>query len=182
MLEIVILTEAECRPYFSQIANIYQKAFAAPPYNETLGDVLTFEGRLPYHARWKGFRCATARLNVGEAPVGFAYGYATQPDTWWHEQVSEHMPAEMAAEWLVNSFEFVELAVLPEHQGRGIGGRLHDALLAGLPQRRAILSTPQQQTNALHLYQKRGWINLIENFLFPGVTLEYRIMGKKMTG
>lgn len=57
--------------------------------------------------------------------------------------------------------EFVELAVLPSHQGRGIGGQLHDTLLAGLPHQRALLATADDATTAaVHLYTKRGWQRL----------------------
>ncbi len=79
--------------------------------------------------------------------------------------------------WLIDSFEFAELAVLPELQGRGIGGRLHHALLDGLANRTAVLSTIEQETAALQLYRKRGWIELVRNLAFPGVAELYRVMG-----
>ena len=180
MAEILTLTAGETQPLFPQMVAVYQAAFAAAPYYETLGDVLTFEGRLPFHARWKGFRCVVARCSAGERIVGFAYGYTTQVDTWWHAQVVTQLSLRQQAEWLSDCFEFVELGVDPAFQGRGIGGRLHDALLSGLPHRTAVLSTPQQQTNALHLYQKRGWVDLLQNFRFAGVAMPYRIMGKKL--
>ena len=56
-----------------------------------------------------------------------------------------------------NLFEFVELAVRPDSQRRGIGGGLHDALLAGLPHHRALLSTWREERPARRLYLKRGW-------------------------
>ena len=180
MLEILTLTPGETRPLFSQMVAVYQAAFASAPYYETLGDVLTFEGRLPFHARWKGFRCVVARQAPNAPITGFAYGYTTQPDTWWHAQVMTQFSASQIRQWLSDCFEFVELGVDPSFQGQGIGGLLHDALLRGLPHQTAVLSTPQQQTNALHLYQKRGWIDLLQNFHFAGVAMTYRIMGKKL--
>ena len=190
MLEILTLTGAQTRPYFGPIQEIYASAFKAPPFNEALADVLVFSARLPQHARWGGFKCVLAVDRVAGidgnlapgagTPVGFAYGYVSRPDTWWRQQVDGAMSREMVLEWLQDCFEFVELAVSPAYQGRGAGGRLHDALLAGIKQRTAILSTPQANTKALHLYRKRGWVNLIENFVFQGVPLPYLIMGMRL--
>ncbi len=183
MVKILTLSEASARPYFEQIIEIYRSAFTISPYNDDLGDVLTFAGRLPYHARWKGFRCVVASDGEGSSSplVGFAYGFASRPDTWWRELVAAEMSQELAQEWLEDCFEFVMLAVTPAYQGQKIGGRLHDALLAGQPQRTAVLSTLQEETNALHLYRSRGWINLLEDFFFPGIQKPYLIMGLRLT-
>jgi ribosomal protein S18 acetylase RimI-like enzyme len=180
MAEILTLSAGETKPLFPQLAAVYQAAFDAAPYYETLGDFLTFEGRLPFHVRWKGFRCVVARRAPGESIIGFAYGYTSQVDTWWHAQVITRLSPWQKSEWLSDCFEFVELGVTPAFQGQGIGGSLHDALLSGLQHRTAVLSTPQQQTNALHLYRKRGWIDLLQDFHFAGVAMAYRIMGKKL--
>lgn len=160
------------------MAAIYQEAFAAPPYNEGLGEALAFEGRLPYHARWKGFRAVIARLAPGGEIIGFAYGYSGKPGTWWYDIVSEALPSRLASRWLPDCFEFCELAVLPAYQGKGYGGALHDRLLSRLSHRTALLSTPQEETSALHLYRKRGWITLLQDFDFPGVAITYQVMGK----
>jgi hypothetical protein len=87
------------------------------------------------------------------------------------------LPRDAADRWLSDSFEFVELAVLPDAQGNGYGGLLHDALLAGLSHRVSVLSTLQEETDALHLYYKRGWVDLLQHFVFPVGAQPYRIMG-----
>jgi GNAT superfamily N-acetyltransferase len=79
--------------------------------------------------------------------------------------------------WIDEAFELVEFAVLPAYHGKGIGGKLHDFALDGLPHRRAVLSTVQSETNALQLYRKRGWRILLDNFYFPSVAKPYLIMG-----
>jgi GNAT superfamily N-acetyltransferase len=86
----------------------------------------------------------------------------------------------MADLWLESSFMLVEIAVDPDFQRQGIGGRLHDRLLQGLPHQRAVLSTLQGQTAAHHLYRSRGWIVLLEHFFFAGVPREYQIMGLEL--
>ncbi len=178
------------------MVEVYRSAVTIPPYTDDLGDVLTFAGRLPYHARWKGFRCVVACNQAenlpasvpGENPpaagdpivVGFAYGFTSQPDTWWRELVTGAMSLPAALEWLEDCFEFVELAVTPAFQGQRIGGQLHDALLTGVTHRTAVLSTLQADTNAVHLYRKRGWVDLVENFRFPGIYKPFLIMGLKI--
>lgn len=189
-IEILALSGAEAAPFFDRMVEIYSAAFQAPPYSKILGDFLIFSGRLPVHARWKGFKCAIAVEKIGIGPsgagapegkaVGFAYGYTSRPDTWWRRQLVEKMSRETTAEWLADCFEFVELAVIPERQGKGTGGRLHDALLAGLDRRTAVLSTIQGETNALHLYRKRGWVPLLDNFRFEGAPEAYLIMGLRL--
>jgi ribosomal protein S18 acetylase RimI-like enzyme len=57
--------------------------------------------------------------------------------------------------------EFLVIAVLPEHEGRGIGGRLMalaEAWLAASGCRRAWLSTdPDTSLRAYGFYRRRGW-------------------------
>ncbi len=91
--------------------------------------------------------------------------------------VAQVLDAETAAWWLPGYFEIVEPAVTPAAQGRGIDGRLHDALLVGLPHRTALLSTHQSETPALRLYRKRGWMPLLEGIVFPGGDMPFVIMG-----
>ena len=76
--------------------------------------------------------------------------------------MAERVPQELEDEWLGGHFEFVELAVDPDHQGRGLGAALHDALLAGLPHARALLSTWRDERPARRLYLTRGWTVLQE--------------------
>ncbi len=196
MVKIAVLPVTQVQAYYDQIVEVYRSAFTVPPYNDDLGDVLTFSGRLPYHARWQGFRCVVAFNQPDDAPggapglepplasgpevVGFAYGFTSRPDTWWRELVTAEMNPLTVQEWMEDCFELVELAVVPVYQGRRIGGQLHDTLLAGVFHRTAVLSTLQADTNALHLYQKRGWVNLLENFRFPGIQMPFAIMGLKI--
>jgi hypothetical protein len=41
----------------------------------------------------------------------------------------------------------------------------------------AVLSTYPGDTNAMHLYRKRGWVPLLQDFYFPGRTRPMVIMG-----
>ena len=46
---------------------------------------------------------------------------------------------------------------------------MHDRLLAAASQRRAMLSTLDEDTIAAQLYRRRGWEPLLAGFYFPGV-------------
>ena len=174
-VETINMTPREMETVRDRILYIYGRAFAEPPYSRSESDVEAFSMTLGRHTVRKDFRCCIARED-GRI-VGFTYGYTTEPGQWWHDIVARAMDAVTVEEWLTGSFEFVELAVLPEAQGRGIGGRLHDALLEGLPHDKAVLSTHQSETPAFRLYRKRGWTVLVRDVMFPGLTTPYVIMG-----
>lgn len=160
------------------IVGIYRAAFAGPPYYEDEEHVQGFRWSLNRHKRRPGFRCLLARYN-GKA-TGFAYGATCRPGDWWRDCVAAGLQPEQVACWLEDAFELIELAVLPAEQGKGIGGRLHDALLAGVPHRMALLSTHHSETPAMHLYRRRGWVVLNAPFFFPGIAIPYAIMGLEL--
>jgi GNAT superfamily N-acetyltransferase len=142
-----------------EVVDVYREAFGASPYSEGEAEVARFADEvLPRDAARAGFRCVVAR--DGGAVVGFAYGYTGAPGQWWHDWVVSLLDAAVAEEWMAGAFELVELAVRPAAQGRGTGGRLHDAVLAGLPHRTAVLSTQDEDTPARRLYLRRGWVPL----------------------
>ncbi|MDP9352138.1 MAG: GNAT family N-acetyltransferase [Chloroflexota bacterium] len=178
--QIVKLGAHELEAFQDQLQSVYAEAFAEPPYNRREGDVLAFERQLLRHATYPDFRCLAALSEDDGRVLGFAYGYTGVPGQWWHDQISARMDPELAREWLPDHFELVELAVSPHAQGGGIGGRLHDALLAGLPHPTACLSTSQLETTALRMYRKRGWVVLLDNFYFSSGGLPYLIMGKRL--
>lgn len=154
----MIELDAEVR---AEIVEVYRAAFGESPYFEGEAEVARFaQEALPRHAVHAGFRCVVAR-DEG-AVVGFAYGYTSAAGQWWHDWVLAQLDPSVAAEWMTDAFELVELAVRPAAQGRGTGGRLHDAVLAGLPHRTALLSTRDEDTPARRLYRRRGWVPLRE--------------------
>lgn len=112
------------------------------------------------HCARDGFRLSAAL--DGDRLVGFAWGYVGQRGQYWPDRVVAELPKEVTDPWVGGHFEFVELAVLPEARGRGLGGRLHDVLLEGSPQDRAMLSTDNRDSPAVRLYAGRGWRKLGE--------------------
>jgi ribosomal protein S18 acetylase RimI-like enzyme len=109
--------------------------------------------------------------------AGFAYGYHGAEGQWWYERVAAALQPADRHRWLVNGyFELVELAVDPEFQRRGIGGRLHDALLepeAGP----ALLSTQVHNAQARRLYFGRGWQLVVPELRFARAGELYSVLG-----
>ena len=134
---------------------------------------------LPRHAAREGFRFLAARADDGRL-AGFAYGYVGAAGQWWHDIVAAAMSAADRERWLgPGHFEFAELHVDPAFRRRGIGGRLHDELLAGLSSRTAVLSTQVDNDPALALYRGRGWRVVVEELDF-GTGRLYKVLARDL--
>jgi ribosomal protein S18 acetylase RimI-like enzyme len=136
---------------------------------------------LPRHSGRDGFRFVAVVAPDG-ALAGFAYGYSGAAGQWWHDRVAAAMDDETRARWLdPPHFEFCEIAVLPELQGQGLGGRLHDALLAGRPEPRALLSTERNgNDDVLGFYDRRGWRVVLPEIRFGAEYPPYCVLGREL--
>lgn len=179
-LHIAVCQSGDVRRWHDELVDVYRQAFRAPPYAKGENVVRQFRSTLLRHAQRDAFRCIAARDADAGALVGFGYGYASRQGQWWHDEVLRQLDAATAEAWFADAFEIVELAVRPQMQGRGIGGRLHDVLLDGVAQRTAVLSTLDADTRGFRLYRSRGWSVLRSGFYFSGVSDPYLIMGKRL--
>ncbi len=176
-METISLSAAQVTLLVSQLSSVYRAAFAGEPYHRQAEEVAEFARALPAHTQRPDFRCVGAlSVDSGEI-VGFAYGYRSLPGQWWYDHVAHRLGSELAADWLADAFQVAEVAVMPAFQGKGVGGTLHDLLLTGRTQGRAVLSTLDAETAATRLYRRRGWQELLKGFQFPGVSRSYQIMG-----
>lgn len=143
------------------LADVDRDTFSAPGYDADPTDIARFrDEQLLKHAPRKDFRIAIARED-GQL-VGFAYGYTGEVGQWWTDRMLR-LASPHVHSWLGGHFEFVEIAVRPRWQGKGIGSALHDGLLAGLPHDRAMLTTWQDENRpARRLYQHKGWLPLAD--------------------
>jgi ribosomal protein S18 acetylase RimI-like enzyme len=133
---------------------------------------------LPRHTSRDGFRFIGAFEDA--RLLGFVYGYLGGAGQWWHDRVAEALGAAGAARWLgPGHFEFTELHVRAERRRQGLGGTLHDAVLAGLAAPTAVLSTQTDNEPALALYGRRGW-KVIVPYLDFGSGRPFLIMGKDL--
>lgn len=161
-----------------QVVAVYRDLFPMPPYGETAEDIAGFAARLPRHAARDGFRGAVAR-EEGE-PLGFADGHVGAPGRWWHDLVWAALGPGIAARWLVGAFALVELAVVPAAQGRGIGGRLHDAVFGGTSARTEVTSTPRDGNPAVRFYRRRGWHAVHDAVFYPNGATPHLVLGRDL--
>lgn len=180
MIEVRLLKAQDVLAAAAAFTAIYRAAFGPPPYRSTEAEVRMFRRYLPRHAGREGFLCAAAYDATTEQWVGMAYGYTSRPGQWWHDQITPKLAPAQVQQWFTNSFEWVELAVIPEYQGHGLGKLLHDTLLGIIPNPCAVLSTIQVETPAYHLYQQRGWQIICRNFHFESTPHPFLIMGLQL--
>jgi ribosomal protein S18 acetylase RimI-like enzyme len=164
------LGAAEFREHAGVAASIYGQAMHRPAEI-----VVQRREVIVSHLRNPGFVAATAV--VDDAVVGFGYGYRGAPGQWWYDVVARGLGRDATRRWLHQGFELAELHVLPEHQGRGIGRRLLDDVMARTDAGQVLLSTPDIESPARLLYRSRGFLDLLRDFSFPGSSEAYAVMG-----
>ena len=135
---------------------------------------------VPRHLERDGFRFVAEHDEAGRL-AGIAYGYEGAAGQWWHDLVSAAMDEATRKRWLrPGHFEFVELAVRPDLRRRGLGGRLHDALLGGLDAPTAVLSTEVDNEAAIALYGGRGWQVIVPELDFGPDFPPFLVMGREL--
>ena len=142
-----------------QLAEVYADAFSGPPYGGTLEQARTWAAeRLVVQLGYPAFQLVTAER--GGRLIGFGYGVLGGEDQWFTQMIRARLPADVAQTWLGGHGELVELAVRGEARGNGLGGALHDAVVADLRDagaRTALLVADARAEPARALYASRGW-------------------------
>jgi ribosomal protein S18 acetylase RimI-like enzyme len=164
-------------PLFEGAIAVYGEAFAQPPYSDPdRGSDVRSRIRDVHSAR-QGYRAFVATLPGGSV-AGMIYGYHGTAGQWWHDTVVRALPAEVAREWLVDSYELVEVAVRPGCQGAGIGRALITELLNGRAEATCVLST-RTDSRAHHLYSRLGFATIIE-MQFASNGAPFYVMGRPL--
>ena len=130
------------------------------------------------HASNAGFACRVAEDQDGTL-LGFGYGYTTQPGQWWHDLVQRALSAA-DYDWLVNAFELSEMHVMPAAQGLGLGRQILKTLSTDITHQSILLSTPDSDTRAFRLYRNMGFLDLARNYLFPGDSRPFAVLGARL--
>lgn len=160
------------------VVEIYRDVYSKPPYDEPESQVERFAASWSERVGKPGWMFVGAEDRDARL-VGFAYGWkSVRGDTW-----NSKLMAELGAageEWLVDCFEFVDLAVSSALQGVGLGRRLTQELFARVDAATALLLTHQSTTKASQMYVRNGWVVLKDGFeVAPGK--RFSIMGRRLT-
>lgn len=155
-------------PFFDDVVNVYAQVFG-----DEQDSSYYFISHYMAYPDFRGF----AALQ-GEQVIGIGFGTRSFPGNWWHDRVAEQVGADNPA--LQNAWVLVELGILPQHQGRGIGTLLHNTLLASQPYPRALLSTEIANSGARKLYERLGWQYLHQGFVFKKGQAPYVVMHKEL--
>ena len=159
------------------VVNVYGRAMGYP------ADLLvTRRGYMGSHVHRRDFRAVASVADEGTL-LGFGYGYASEPGQWWHDQVRGAMRRDQRATWLMDCFEVVELHVLPEAQGHGLGAAQLRLLLSMATAKTTLLSTPEAPeatSRAWRLYRRFGFVDVIRQFTFPGDARPFAVLGRTL--
>lgn len=166
----------EIVPNEGAIRAVFAAAFAM-----SATEAARFTAALGRHTTRRDFRFFAATAPDTGRLLGFIYGYSGEPGQWFHDLLRATLPPELVARWVADSFELVEFGVLPDAQRQGFGGRLHDALLASVANRTAILTTRRGDTAARRLYLRRGWREVCAEYHFPDNARPYAILGRDLS-
>lgn len=141
--------------YDESIFRLYYETFSEPPYRWPDNEEAAFRRRLARLATDATFGIAIAQIDGGL--IGFAYGYTLRPDTsWWNDFVTP-VPEELTTEWEGRTFALIDFAVAGNWRGRGVGRKLHNALLSSRHESRATLAMEPAADKARAAYEDWGW-------------------------
>ncbi len=128
-------------------------------YAERLGDPFfsapRYWQRLTAYGDRAGFALATGRIDG--TLVGYALGYTLPAGSGWWRGLRASVEPELLVEDGQRTFALTEIMVREEWRRRGYARRLHDALLAGRPERRAALLVLPDNEPARAAYATWGW-------------------------
>ncbi|KQX77070.1 MULTISPECIES: GNAT family N-acetyltransferase [unclassified Streptomyces] len=104
------------------------------------------------HHHREGFTLVAAYAHG--AMVGFGYAFPCTPEYWFGSELLPQIPESVRASRLMG---LCELAVTPAWQGRGIGTRLHAALVTSInPEWSSLLVRPDNASGR-SLYDRLGY-------------------------
>ena len=173
-VDAAALTDSLC----ADVVEVWSRAHGLPRSSPTRAEFAT--ERLPRHARRADFRFRGAFSPLGRL-VGFVYGYTGAQGQWWHDRVAAAMDHEARRRWIEpGHFEFTELAVDPDFQSRGIGTRLHDAILGDVPHRLALLSALAENARVVAFYERLGWRIVLPQLQFERGRPVFCVMGREL--
>ncbi len=149
-----LLDGADAGAHTEELQVLHAEVYADPPYRRT-EDAGPFADRLRVQRRQPGFTLAEARH--GGFLVGYAAGMPLRPATSWWRELTAPAPEDLIAEHPGRTFALTELLVRGSWRRQGIGGELHDLILASRPEERATLTMLPAAAPAQAAFRAWGW-------------------------
>lgn len=157
---------SETSPYLEGAVEVYLATWPSDP--EEIRAFLT---------RYAGYPDFCGRVALLEQQViGMGFGHRSRAGDWWHDRVAGSLGQDHPA--LQHAWVLVELAVLSDYRGQGIGKALHQALLSSQPCPRTLLSTEVSNTRARSFYEGLGWRYIQSHFRFSQEREPFVIMAR----
>ncbi|SFD59986.1 hypothetical protein [Streptomyces aidingensis] len=142
----------------NDIADVHAEAYRDTP-GAALHDRQDFLSRFAEHVQQPEFDLVLA---CAPAVVGCAYGFRIDRDGSWWDRFSQVPPELAELTSVANSrqlFVMAELMVRPAHRNHGVGGRLHDQLLARSSAPLAVTLLEPGNGMARSALQGWGWLH-----------------------
>ncbi|MEU6215454.1 GNAT family N-acetyltransferase [Streptomyces sp. NPDC047023] len=115
--------------------------------------VSTFLERLDRHATEAGWAVVIAEAPDGVA-VGYAYANTVGPGDRWWKRMTAPVPPRFTSR---DTAAVKEIGVVPTWRGVGVSRQMHDALLAGRPERYATLMVNPAAGDGKVMRPYEGW-------------------------
>ncbi|HVL81191.1 MAG TPA: GNAT family N-acetyltransferase [Actinomycetota bacterium] len=159
-VQVLSVVPGEVERYRPGIVEVYRRVFTAHPWSEPAEWADGFgDGLVEWRRFTPGFRLVVALDD--DRVAGFAMGATWDPENWFCGPITQLLDPI----WTRSCFHLMELALLPEHRGRKIGGLMHDEILDDLDADTALLSTNRLgPPPAASLYINRGWQLLLRDW------------------
>lgn len=156
-------------PYFLPAVRVYMQVFQQANEASSRQFVEKYAAYPDWHGR--------VALHDGKV-IGIAFGARALSGNWWYERVARRVGRDHPA--LHEAWVLIELGVLADYRNQGIGGQLHDIVVAAQPYRRLLLSTQVSNHGARRFYERRDWDYLHPGFVFAGGQEPYVVMHKTL--
>ncbi|WP_244164931.1 GNAT family N-acetyltransferase [Streptomyces silaceus] len=149
------------------VRTVYAEAFALPPWREDPAAADGYLTRLADDAARPGFTGAVALgapADGAPSVLGFAAAWPAPtplPDVRSYPALTEALGARRAEAWLCGARQVDELAVRPAAHGLGLGRALLAAAIRDAPDGRCWLLTSPRATDAVRLYRRAGWQQVV---------------------
>lgn len=135
---------------------VYLAAYSGPPYfNQGVNTEEGFRERTANQALRPGAAliiATTGDQQEGAALAGFAFGFTMESGAWWRDASEPDAHIKRRAK-----FALIELVVLEQHRGHGLGRRLHNAILTDRAEPLATLCATPDAQPARAMYDRWGW-------------------------